>query len=32
MLGPNGNPRIDSIAGILKVLQENEGIRLRAGY
>jgi DNA-binding phage protein len=32
MLGPGGNPRIDSIAGILKVLQEQEGIQLRAQY
>jgi DNA-binding phage protein len=29
MLGPNGNPRIDSIVGILKVLQDQEQIRLR---
>ena len=30
MLGPKGNPRMDSIIGILKVLQEQEHIRLRA--
>lgn len=30
MLGPNGNPRMDSIVGILKVLQDQEQIRLRA--
>jgi DNA-binding phage protein len=29
MLGPNGNPRMDSIAGILKVLQNKECIKLR---
>jgi DNA-binding phage protein len=29
MLGPNGNPRMDSIAGILKVLQSKECIKLR---
>ena len=29
MLGPNGNPRMDSIAGILKVLQTRESIKLR---
>ncbi len=29
MLGPSGNPRIDSIVGILKVLQDEERIRLR---
>jgi DNA-binding phage protein len=28
MLGPNGNPRMDSIAGILKVLQSKECIKL----
>ena len=30
MLGPTGNPRMDSIIGILKVLQDQEQIRLRA--
>ena len=30
MLGPSGNPRMDSIVGILKVLQDHEQIRLRA--
>ena len=29
MLGPNGNPRLDSIAGILKVLQSKECIKLK---
>ena len=29
MLGPNGNPRMDSIFGILKVLQTKESIKLR---
>lgn len=29
MLGPNGNPRMDSIAGILKVLQARESIKLQ---
>jgi len=29
MLGPNGNPRMDSIAGILKVLQSKECIKLQ---
>jgi len=29
MLGPNGNPRMDSIVGILKVLQTKECIKLR---
>lgn len=29
MLGPNGNPRMDSIVGILKVLQIKESIKLR---
>jgi len=28
--GPTGNPRMDSIIGILKVLQDQEQIRLRA--
>lgn len=28
MLGPNGNPRMDSIVGILKVLQTKESIKL----
>lgn len=30
MLGPSGNPRMDSFIGILKVLQDQEQIRLRA--
>ncbi|MGD0489543.1 MAG: transcriptional regulator [Syntrophorhabdales bacterium] len=30
MLGPAGNPRMDSIVGILKVLQDEEHIKLRA--
>ena len=29
MLGPNGNPRMDSMVGILKVLQTKESIKLR---
>jgi len=29
MLGPNGNPRMDSMVGILKVLQTRESIKLR---
>lgn len=29
MLGPNGNPRMDSIVGIIKVLQTKENIKLR---
>jgi DNA-binding phage protein len=29
MLGPNGNPRMDSIVGIIKVLQTKESIKLR---
>ena len=32
MLGPEGNPRMDSIVGILKVLQDEEHIRLRAEF
>jgi DNA-binding phage protein len=28
MLGPDGNPRMDSIVSILKVLQDQERIRL----
>ena len=32
MLGPDGNPRMDSIVGILKVLQDQERIRLHAEY
>ncbi len=32
MLGPNGNPRMDSIVGILKVLQDQERIKLQARY
>jgi DNA-binding phage protein len=30
MLGPNGNPRMNSVAGILKVLQSKECIKLKA--
>ena len=30
MLGPKGNPRMDSLAGILKVLQRKESIKLHA--
>jgi DNA-binding phage protein len=30
MLGPKGNPRMDSISGILKVLQKQEHIKLQA--
>ena len=29
MLGPEGNPRMDSIVGILKILQDKEHIKLR---
>jgi DNA-binding phage protein len=29
MLGPKGNPRLDSIAGILKLLQKKESIKLQ---
>ena len=32
MLGPNGNPRMDSMVGILKVLQDQERIRLHTRY
>ncbi len=32
MLGPNGNPRMDSIVFILKVLQEREEIKLHTKY
>ena len=32
MLGPNGNPRMDSVIGILKVLQDQEQIRLHTRY
>jgi DNA-binding phage protein len=32
MLGPNGNPRMDSVIGILKVLQEQEQIKLHTKY
>jgi len=32
MLGPNGNPRMDSIVGILRVLQDQEHIKLHARY
>jgi hypothetical protein len=32
MLGPDGNPRMDSIIGILKVLQKQEQIKLRAQF
>ena len=31
MLGPNGNPRMDSMMGILKVLQDQEHVKLKAG-
>lgn len=30
MLGPKGNPRMESMVGILKVLQDQEHIKLRA--
>jgi len=30
MLGPNGNPRLDCIFGIIKVLQMHEHVTLRA--
>ena len=29
MLGPKGNPRMDSVAGILKVLQSKENVKFR---
>ena len=32
MLGPGGNPRMDSLVGVLRVLQERECIRLRTGW
>jgi len=32
MLGKSGNPRMDSIVGVLKVLQEKEQIRLQTKY
>lgn len=32
MLGPKGNPRMDSMVGILKVLQDQERIRLHTRY
>jgi len=32
MLGSRGNPHMDSIMGILKVLQDQEKIRLHAKY
>ena len=32
MLGPRGNPRMDSMVGILKVLQDQERIRLHTRY
>jgi DNA-binding phage protein len=32
MLGPSGNPRMDSIVGILKVLQNQERIKLQTRY
>jgi len=32
MLGPTGNPRMDSIIGILKILQDQEQVRLHAQY
>lgn len=30
MLGPHGNPRLDSIFGIIRILQMHEHVRLRA--
>jgi len=30
MLGPGGNPRMDSLVGILKILQNQEHIKLHA--
>jgi len=30
MLGPRGNPRLDSLVGILKILQNKEHIKLHA--
>ena len=30
MLGPKGNPRMDSIAGILRILQQREHIKVQA--
>ena len=30
MLGPHGNPRLESIFGIIKVLQMHEHVKLRA--
>jgi len=32
MLGPDGNPRMDSIVSILKVLQDQEQMRLHMHY
>lgn len=32
MLGPDGNPRMDSIIGILKILQDQEQVKLHAQY
>lgn len=32
MLGPTGNPRMDSIIGILKILQDQEQVRLHTQY
>jgi len=32
MLGPSGNPRMDSIVSILKVLQNQEQIKLHTRY
>jgi DNA-binding phage protein len=32
MLGPSGNPRMDSVVGILKVLQDQERIKLHTQY
>ena len=32
MLGPSGNPRMDSIVSILKVLQDQEQIKLHTRY
>jgi DNA-binding phage protein len=32
MLGPSGNPRMDSLVSILKVLQDQEQIKLHTRY
>ena len=29
MLGPGGNPRMDSLIGVLRILQEHERVRLQ---